>query len=63
MITWSNIRELHVWFVRESRSYVGPYTWRTRLQFPSAWLRFMWYSLRDRSRNDVRALKAAQFRH
>lgn len=38
---------LHRWFCRESRSYVGPYTWRTRLQWPRAWLRFMWFSRHD----------------
>jgi hypothetical protein len=42
--------ELHQWFVRGSRNYVGPYTWRTRLEFPRAWCRFMWSSLRDARR-------------
>lgn len=36
---------LHRFFVSESRSYIGPYTWRTRLLWPRAWVRFMWLSL------------------
>lgn len=39
--------ELHRWFVTASRSYVGPYTWRSRLLWPIAWLKFMWLSRAD----------------
>lgn len=40
------VLELTRWFIRASRLYVGPYTWRTRLEFPRAYVRFMYLSLK-----------------
>lgn len=37
---------LHRWFVRESRAYIGPYTWGDRLFWPRAWVHFMWLARR-----------------
>jgi hypothetical protein len=42
--------ETHRWFCRESRNYIGPYSWRDRLCWPIAWLRFMYFTAKDRSR-------------
>ncbi len=40
--------QCHRFFVRESRSYAGGWNPRFPLQWPKAWLRFMWFSFRDR---------------
>lgn len=39
----------HLWFVRNSKHYLGGdyYTWQRRLEFPRAWLKFMWASRHD----------------
>ena len=39
--------QLHLFFVVESRAYIGRYTWRDRLQWPLAWWYFMRASVRD----------------
>lgn len=38
--------EQHRWFCRESHGYIGPYTWRRRLEWPRAWCRFMWFTVK-----------------
>ncbi len=37
----------HRFFVRESRSYAGGWNWRFPTQYPRAYVRFMWFSVRD----------------
>jgi hypothetical protein len=37
----------HRFFVRESRSYAGGWNPRFPMQYPRAYVRFMWFSLRD----------------
>lgn len=37
--------ELHKWFCRTSRSYIGEYDLQHVLRFPIAYVKFMYYSL------------------
>lgn len=37
----------HFWFVKASRSYAGGFNPRFPMQWPKAWLRFMWFTTRD----------------
>ena len=43
-----NITSLHKFFVKESKTYAAPFTWRTYLYYPIAYIRFMYFSLRDK---------------
>lgn len=39
--------QLHKFFVKQSKSYVAPFTLKTYLYYPIAYIKFMWYSVGD----------------
>lgn len=46
----AEIIKSHRFFVRESRAYAGGWNWKFPTQYPRAYVRFMWFSVRDHFR-------------
>lgn len=41
------IIDLHRFFVKQSKTYAAPFTFKTYCYYPIAYVRFMWYSIGD----------------